>query len=302
MIRFPVVLPVGPGAEEEERVRDTLDSLLAHEPGAGPVLLIDDDPAGARDLSAVGEVEVLRNPRNGFGQGTLAGTCTAMLVALARLHELGSFGWALRIDTDTLVIAPFAERVERALARSSGTGLAGSFDTTANGEPRDFTVWRGAVRQLRSPLRVYRRPPAPGLRVEQALWGRAARMRRVVRDALRNGYEPGEHVLGAALVITRDFVSRMHSAGHLDDPLTWLTSPVCDDVMLGAQARALGLGMLSLSDAGGPVGAYQRGLPDTPERLLERGFGLVHSVKGDRHASEAQLREFFRRSRPARGG
>ena len=296
---FPVVVPVGPNPAEFARVEDTLQSLLHFEPGAGPLLLIDDAEPGTRDLKLAvppgTSAEVLQSPRQqGYGRRQ-AGTCTAALLALGWLSALDEpFEWALRMDTDTLVIAPFAERVSEAMSRASGVGLAGSYVRNANGHFRDFSSWRGAIRQLHSLVRVYRRPPIPGRRIEQALTGRPARMRRTLRQAERHGYIPGENVLAAALIISRAFIEEMTSHGYLDDPLTWVTSPVGDDVMLGVFARALDLDLMDLSTAGKPIGALQVGLPDSPENLLERGFGLIHSVKNDPHFLEEEVRAFFR--------
>ena len=302
---FPVILPVGPGAAEFERVADTLQSLLYFEPGAGPLFLIDDAEPGARDLSLAvptgAPAVIVHNPRGTYAAGKpRAGLCTAMLAALDRISALEDpFEWVLRIDTDTLVIAPFADRVSAALRQASGVGLAGTYARNANGHFRDFGVWRSGIRQLRSRVRVYRRPPIPGRYVEQAVTGPPAQMRKTVLLAERHGYMPGENVLSGALVITREFIERTASRGYLDDPLGWVTSPVADDVMVGIFARAVDLDMLDLSTRGGPIGALQVGLPDSPANLLARGFALIHSVKNDPRFSEEEVRAFFRHHRAA---
>jgi hypothetical protein len=88
-------------------------------------------------------------------------------------------------------------------------------------------------------------------------------------------------------------IAAMASAGMLDDPLRWLTTRIGDDIMLGIQARALGLELVGLVDPGDPFGLRWVGLPDTPARLLERGFSFIHSVKNDDRFDEAEIRRFF---------
>jgi hypothetical protein len=76
----------------------------------------------------------------------------------------------------------------------------------------------------------------------------------------------------------------------LDHPRRWLYARLGDDVMLGAQARALGLGLRDLHDV---FALKHIGLADAPPRLVERGVAVIHSVKNDPVHSEPELRAFF---------
>src|SRR5262249_55663516 len=97
-----VLIPVGPGAEEEERLDALLASLRAFEPGMR-VLAVDDGPA-PRELP----VESLRTaiwegdptPYEAMTAGTLDG-----------LAALAGADWVLKLDTAALVIPPFAAAV-----------------------------------------------------------------------------------------------------------------------------------------------------------------------------------------------
>jgi hypothetical protein len=42
-----------------------------------------------------------------------------------------------------------------------------------------------------------------------------------------------------------------------------------------------------------------RGLPDTPQRLLDREFAIIHSVKNDPALAEDEIRAFFAAARAA---
>jgi hypothetical protein len=111
-----------------------------------------------------------------------------------------------------------------------------------------------------------------------------------VREALANGYTPGEHCIAAGCAISPALVAGMASRGWLDEPRRWLDTLLGDDIMLGIQARALGL---DLRDLHSVFGLKHIGLADTPERLVERGFAVVHSVKNDPRFGEADIRAFF---------
>ena len=140
---------------------------------------------------------------------------------------------------------------------------------------------------------IWRQPRRGRRRVRLALGGRAGAVRGELRAALRNGYLPGEHCIAAACAVSAPMIAAMANAGMLDDPLRWLHTRCGDDIMLGIQARALGLELVGLVEPGEPFGLRHRGLADTPQRLLERGFSFIHSVKNDPHFDEAEIRRFF---------
>jgi hypothetical protein len=289
---FVVAIPAGPAPEEAERVADLLASLRAHEPRAGRVLLIDDAPAQRRAWPQ--DVDVIPNPRRGRGIGTLGGTCAATLAALAWTHEHEPGAWCLRLDTDALVIGPFAEAVDAALAPE--VGVLGSCRRTCNGEPRDLSSWAPVVRRHARRLWLWRHPPRRWLAVQPAIGD----VRRTVRAALARDYEPGEHCIAAACAIGPALIAGLAAAGTLAHPRRWLNTRFGDDVMLGVQARALGL---ELRDLHAVFGLRHVGLPDTPQRLADRGFALIHSVRNDPAHDEPEVRAFFaaRRARTGAG-
>jgi hypothetical protein len=88
-------------------------------------------------------------------------------------------------------------------------------------------------------------------------------------------------------------VNAMAQAGMLDDPARWLNTRFGDDIMLGVQARALGLDLVGLVADGDPFGLRHIGLADRPARLVERGFSFIHSVKNDPEMPEDEIRRFF---------
>jgi hypothetical protein len=289
--QFAVAIPVAPGDGERARVHDLLAALAAHEPGVARIVLVDDDPDARRfDLPGLA---VVANPRHGRGIGTLGGTCTATLAALSWVAGNAPGVHCVRLDTDALVIAPFADKLADAIAARPRAGVLGSFDRTCNGEPRDFSPWAGVARTHARPVWTWLRPPRRGRYVQLALGGRLGAVRGEVRAAFANGYRAGEHCLAAACVVSAGMISDMRDAGMLDDPRRWLDTRFGDDIMLGVQARALGRELVGLVGDGEPFGLRHIGLADSPERLLARGFSFVHSVKNDDTFSEAEIRDFF---------
>jgi hypothetical protein len=65
-------------------------------------------------------------------------------------------------------------------------------------------------------------------------------------------------------------------------------------VTLGLLCGAAGLRMQSAVGSGEPFAVSWKGLPAEPARLLACGHSIVHSVKGDSHGTEWELREWFR--------
>ncbi len=286
MGRAAVLIPAGPGRAERERVLDGLDALATHEPGLRDVVVVDDDrrPRAQWPLA----VDVIANPRAGRGIGMLGGTVAATLAGLAHLQRVAPSAWVLRLDADALVIGPVVERVEAAWR--PGDGILGSCARTCNGEPRDLRSLSREVRRHERPVWAWRRPPRRPLYVRPA----DPFVRGVLREARSRGYAPGEHCVAAGCALSATLVGALAARGWLERPERWLGARLGDDVVLGAMSRACGL---ALRDCHAVFGVKHVGLADTPARLLERGFGVVHSTKNDPVVPEPELRSLFAAAR-----
>lgn len=287
---FVAAILAGPGVPEHVRACDLVDALRAHEPRTGPVVLVDDAPGEGRTWPD--GVAVLPNPRAGRGHGTLGGTCAGTLTALGWAAREHPGAWVLRLDSDALVVGPVADRVEAGFARHPDAGVLGSCHRTCNGAPRDLSWWAPVAAKHAKPVWLWRDPPLGRRHVMRAV----PEVRRTVREALARGYAPGEHCIAAGCALSAPFVEALRRGGHLDDPLAWLPTYFGDDVMLGAQARALGFGLQDLHEV---FGLQHVGLAGPPDDLVARGFGVVHSIKNDPDHDEAAIRAFFRARRPA---
>ncbi|MDX6638734.1 MAG: hypothetical protein QOJ01_2245, partial [Solirubrobacterales bacterium] len=190
----------------------------------------------------------------------------------------------VKLDTDALVLGPFAAELARTFAGDPGLGVVGRYRLGAYGDRRDFRPAAGAVLRAALPFRVYRRDgrrhvvlPAPRqtLRVHSRIWA-----------ARRHGYQLGEHCLGGVYAVSGALLGALAADGALERPDDWTASGLSEDHLVGLLARAAGF---SLDDS--PLfGASLEGLPAPPAKLVADGFAFTHSVKGDR---EAELRAEF---------
>jgi len=195
-----------------------------------------------------------------------------------------------------MIIAPFAERVSQAMREWPDTGIFGSFRKTPAGpKPNDDAT--DALVKLRKPFTLWRRMNLPGHHVQIGLWGKAGRIRRAILAAQKHGYSLGDNCQGGGYALTMEAIQRMNAAGYLDRPLDWLHTPCGEDVVVTLYVQAVGLEARDLNDDGDPFGVKYLGLPDTPENLLHRGFGVIHSVKDYGPYREEETRAFFREQR-----
>jgi hypothetical protein len=315
--KFVVAIPLGQARDDVVRATDLLAALQTYEPAAR-VVLIDDAararatgararvraaraparPPAARNLDRLAvshpDLTVLPNPRYGRGAPTLGGLCVATVTALAWAREHAPGALCLRINTDALVIAPFARAIEAALGGGADVGVVGSCDRTCDGEHRTRDGSAGAVAQHARPLWFDRRPPRRGRIVQQALVGRNAAVRRELRAALAAGYDPGRRCLGNSYAVSAELIAAMAGAGMLEDPLRWRDTLIGDDVMVAVRAAALGFELRDLNDV---FGIYHVEVPDSPQRLAERGFAIVQVARKGARFDEAAIRSYFRARR-----
>jgi hypothetical protein len=289
--RIAVVMPVGPDAVEVRRCRETAASIATWEPNVRWLVLVDDAPQ-ERDLAAEvrcgdARVVVLPHPLRGTSAVLQDRLGAAVLEALRWIVHDTDAEVAMKIDTDALVIAPFAEKIAAA-CEDPAVGLLGSYDRDCNGVARSFRPWVRPVKRtarLVQPRRI-------------AVGGRARRARQLVREARAQGYIWGEHALACGLAIPRRALDAIAQAGGLDDPCTFVGTRLFDDPILGILVRRAGYRLAGSVGDGELFGVAWRGLPDTPERLQERGFSIVHSVKNDERVSEDDIRAFFAARQP----
>jgi hypothetical protein len=299
MLKCAVIVLVGPNQKELTGLADLLDSLWTYEPQVSWVVLIDDNQYDRKLSESFGapascKLISLVNPRQGKGDGYTGGMCTGVLASLAWIQSHTATNFVLKLDTDALIIAPFAEKIHRTFALMPNVGMVGSYNISCNGWQRKCSYWANVIQELYSPAGIW--------------WSRTmtaeslCKIREHIQTALNKGYDFGEHCLGGAYAVSAEMIHRMATYGYLDDPQLWVHTRNCEDIMLGVCVRAVGLEMRSLVAQDEPFGLSHIGLADTPERLLAREYSLIHSVKNDKRFSEAEIRQFYQEIRKRDSG
>jgi hypothetical protein len=303
MSQWAVVAACGPTDEEIVRVADLLESVFHHEPQTRYAAIIDsgDDDRQLQKRFAhpdTCELVAIRNRKAGWAGGQWGPLCVGILAAYEWIARQTDADFVMKFDSDALVIAPFARQIESAMLAHPNAAIFGSYKVDCNGNARGFNGWAGFTDRLQKLALFQYEPKRFGRRFPVAIWGRPAGMRRHVMDATRSGkYEPGEHVSGGAYAATRTLLDRMLERNYLAERHCWADSAMSEDVMMGIYARACGLDIAGFAAEGETFGVKLVGLPDTPPRLLERGYSVIHSVKNDPLFSEEQIRAFYREHR-----
>jgi hypothetical protein len=124
-------------------------------------------------------------------------------------------------------------------------------------------------------------------------------LRSIIHRAVHQGYTLGESVQGGAYAISTRALGKLAENGFLNDPLLWLDTALVEDVMMSMLVMAAGMQLFGYAADGEVFGVVHKGLADMPERLLERGYGVIHSVRNDARWSEQEVRDFFRTARHA---
>lgn len=294
---FAVLIPVGPSPLEPDRLVDLLDSLLVHESTGAHAVIIHDNPhAGIdtlRPLLPQGlPVTLLSSLRRGRGIGWLGGLATGVLQGLAHIHRALDVEFVVRLDTDALVIKPFASQIQ-ALVANRKAGLLGSFREPLASAPHVETLKYIQTKFLK-PFTVWRHNEFP-TQVQCRLIGRGKRIARLQSQAEKHGYQRGSFCRGGAYVLTPAILEAMASQGLFSNPDTYLFRPVSEDVVATTSCFAAGLECVNT----GLISNRNGGLAATPDELIAGESAIIHSLKAPSPEEEKNLRMRFREARRA---
>jgi hypothetical protein len=303
--RYAVLIPVGKEPVERDRLDQLLDSLFHFEPRCPAVVIVNDhgDRNKLREillqhLPAGCQWVLLDNcrPERSWPWG---GRFTYSLAEGFRwILANAKTEWVLRIDSDCLIIAPFAEQVYARVRAEPEIGLLGSHYHAGRRQPayryhaararrfaRAFGLWRRPRWHMRTPWPVHNR-----------------KLRQLVTEASARGYEFGESILGGAYAITTEALRRIAAHQLLDDKNFLFNTPISEDHIFTMLVYAVGFGVRSFDSPGEPFRIWHGELPDTPDRLLDAGHAIIHSVKGYPGWSEEAVRAYFRNHRRGPNG
>jgi hypothetical protein len=304
---FAVLIPVGPGSREVDRLRDALDSLRAFEDPTGMHLILVDDSYVPRDFATEANqwasCEVIRTGlwakkkpglahrlarRPGHPQpysAMVAGTIDGLRAAAEHEPE-----FVLKLDTDALLIGPVAARL-RAIFANERVAVVGAYKRWCNGARRDWSDWAKRLRKQRRAISPIAIGPGRALRYRSPRNARAVRT--LLRRAQANGYVLGAHCLGGAYAVGPALLRRE----DLLDWRPWVGTGLSEDVVVGLLAGAAGVKVDESVSREGVFGVGFRTLPLPPPRLVAEGYGIVHPVRNQGYGGETELRRYFRQRR-----
>ncbi len=290
-VKLAVVIPVGPNLRYNF-VLDTLRSVQHFMPEQLKIVIVDDSgenigSALTHEEPSIDVVKTTRdsNERNAHGKLYLA-------VSLGFQHVLDNYDFSilLRFDTDALVIGAGAEdEALQFFEENPNVGLIGSYKVGSDGNKRDFSKCRRRLIYELNALQAILDPR-----------GGAGRrfFREMVRKAVSNGYEYGEHCLAGSTFFSPSCLRKL-AQENLLGRTEFKQTRLGDDQLFGILIKAIGFEMADFATGNLPMGVRWRGLPFAPEELLERRKKLIHSTKFWKDLDEEQIRRIFKNAREA---
>ena len=292
-----ILIPAGPGEAEIARVTDLLDACAAYTDLPLSVVIINDrnDPAA---LEAAGRAHgipttAIPNARQGRGEWWLGGLDMAMIDALLWIARHRPCVGVLRLDSDALVINPYASHIAQIFARDPLIGIAGNYDSH-DGLPvppghimTTRLYWRSKLVSHDRELK----------RIIFSFWGWRRRFRLLIHRAQSNGYVLGHWCHGGAYALSPAFLHRLAADPFFARPRDFLRYDMAEDVVIALAVHALGLKIHFTSGPARLFASKWKGLFAAPEALAAAGHGLIHSIKEHGDLKEPAIRAFFQTRR-----
>jgi hypothetical protein len=290
---FCLLIPVGPGPAELARIADLLDACAAYaDLPLHAVMINDGNDTAALELAASTRriaATVRPNARHGEGDWWAGGLSMAMVDTLLWIARQVPCHGVLRLDSDALVINPFAARIAGIFARDPTIGLLGNFDSVS-GLPVPAGHIMTTRLYWRSKLVSHDRELK---KIIFSLWGWRRRIRRLIGRARRNGYVLGDWCQGGAYAVSPEFLRRLAADPSFAHPRDFLFIDFAEDVLMALVTYALRLRIEYTSGPSRLFASKWKGLFGPPAALVQAGHGIIHSVKDHDDRTEAQIRAFF---------
>ena len=280
-VQCVILMPVGPNSQIHQLL-DTVESIIYFTSGNSALVLLDDTRDGlqGQDITLDFPIEIFRAGKN-EGYSVRGSLYNNLSMAIKYIISNYDFDILLRMDDDALFIGHGPEQAAwRCFQSNPEIGSLGSFRYSCTGKRRDF---KQAARRLGFETSVVGTVLNPAL---------ARTLRKIRRVAVQNGYEAGEHCLGAACFYSKAAIMALADQGLLAREELRATK-LCDDQLFGMLLVAAGFHAADFAGPGQPLGLAWKGLPASPKKLIELDKKIVHSVKSYNNANQDQIRQEF---------
>lgn len=298
-MKFVTLIPIGPKKKELERLSDLLASLFSFEdPAECGVLLINDGNVRTQLQEICGRYrlrhcDILENPRDGRGVGWSDGLTVGVLAGLRQIaRQMPPATFVLKLDTDSLVIGPFADKVEGFFQRQANVGMIGTHLREPGGAPTNsIRDWAPRIKKLQRPFTIWKSQKRWHFQI--GFWGRDRRIQRLIAEASNAGYVLGESCQGGAYALSATALQRLNGQGLLDDSFLFFNRRITEDIVVGLLTRLVNLQLADFNAHDQPFGVTWRGLCAAPAELLRCGYSIIHSVKDAEAYLEKETRAYF---------
>ncbi len=279
-------MPVGPNVEFEY-VRDTIESIYHYTQSSSQVVIADDSEKnfGARLQQIYKDLDyTIISGKHGLGYFLYRSLSQAYLHAFETYH----FDVVLKIDTDALVIGDRPEEdAIRFLKDNPGYGLIGSYKVDCNGDPRDFSPHANTLKMQTNGCFLLKNP-----KIVRGFF----LLRSLLKKAKANDYELGEHCQGGAYFFSGLCLRRLYAANLLYRKELRFAQ-LSEDAIAALLVKSIGMNLGDFATGSLPVGIRWRGLPGSPEDLMNSGKKIIHSTRFWNTMQEKEIRSYFKKIR-----
>ncbi|WOH57006.1 hypothetical protein [Bradyrhizobium sp. BWC-3-1] len=293
---------IGPHPDDGARFLDLIDSLCTYEPHVAAIIVADDSDSGSRLKTQIRvpdgcEVVFLRNPNSSRDFLSLGRN---VLMGLEYIKSSLPVQFIVKLDSDALVISPFSARIATRLGGQPDAGMLGLLSNSCNRSRSSFHAQdelKGFMEELlkmgscddAAAEQLLRRWPSGARRTVAGLRQFCKRF-----EQLAGARFIGKHCNGGAYAVSATMINRMASLELFADREMWSQFPYSEDRMMGLYCALCGLQPCDFSDREQVFGTQSSGLAYAPQDLVDRGYGIIHSVKNDPQLTEPEIREWFR--------
>jgi hypothetical protein len=289
-IDLVIVIPIGPTCKVDF-ILDTIDSVKYYV-HCDYRIIISDDSHNAVFQDTLEkhhpDIIILASTKN---YGKLLGLYTTLSNAYRYALDEFNFSALLRLDTDALIIGHEPESQILEFFRKNPTiGLAGRYVKGLSSPDQFGNVWTNGGREPYVAIaklftKFYVRHPF-------IYWP----IRQLIFKAIHQGYELGELIFGGAYTFSRVGLEKLRDNNLL--PMKHVVgADLEEDHFFTMLMVSVGMGVGDLATGKAPFACTWKGLPASPETLVQANKKIIHSTRYWEEMKEDEIRKFFRDKR-----